>query len=477
MIEFREFSFTYAAGNRPVLSDITFTVKSGECVLLYGPSGCGKSTLCMTLNGIIPNLLRGESKGEILLDGKSIAGRETRDLATRVGMVFQNPDNQLFAITVEEDVAFGPENLGLPQEEMRQRVDVALKATGLEDIRTRQVHRLSGGQKQRTAVAGLSAMRPDILVFDEPTADLDPEGTREVIDLIDRLHRYEHKTIIIVEHKIREIFPVVDRVITLDNGRITGDLPGSRFTVPPVLFPRRKPPAKNQGGNAVILDIRNLTCSYSDGTTALCGITLSIHAGECVAFIGRNGSGKTTLIKCIKGLLHPSAGSITLYDAKTGCSVPDRGSRIGYLFQNPDHQIVTDRVDTEIAIGLFGMPPAAADQITKDALSQVGLLSLSQRDPCTLSRGERQRLAVAAVAALDPEIIIFDEPTTGQDPENLAAILRTLGHMRQRGKTVLIVTHDHELALYCADRVVRIEQGGIGEVIVPQGGMERDHDT
>jgi energy-coupling factor transport system ATP-binding protein len=471
MIEFRHFSFTYTGAERPALSDITLTIRSGECVLLQGPSGCGKSTLLMTLNGIVPSVLRGEAAGEILIDSMAVTGRRTTELATTVGMVFQNPDNQLFAITVEEDVAFGPENLAMEKDAIRSRVDEALACTGMTSCRNRQVHRLSGGQKQRTAIAGLCAMQPAILVFDEPTADLDPDGTREVISMIGRLNREEKKTVIIVEHKIREILPVVDRVITLDNGRITGDLPGARFPTPPALPPRRKLPAPGPGGDAALLDIRNLTCSYPDGTTALREISLSIRAGECVAFIGRNGSGKTTLTKCIKGLLPPSAGTITLYDAKSGRSVADRGSRIGYLFQNPDHQIITDRVDTEIAIGLSGLPAATAEQITRDALAQVGLLSLSQRDPCTLSRGERQRLAVAAVAALDPEILIFDEPTTGQDPENLAAILETLDHMRQQGKTVLIVTHDHELALSCADRVVRIDEGRIREIIVPERGL------
>ncbi len=400
--------------------------------------------------------LRGEIQGEILIDGTPVTGQETRTLATRVGMVFQNPDNQLFAITVEEDVAFGPENLGLPQDEMRLRVNEALEATGLADIRTRQVHRLSGGQKQRTAIAGLSAMRPDNLVFDEPTADLDPEGTREIIGLIDRLHKEEKKTIIIVEHKIREIFPVIDRIITLKEGKIAGDVQKDaadpRLLAPP--YPRHTP-ARNDTGD-ILLDIRNLHFSYPDGTKALEDVSLAIRKSECIAFIGGNGSGKTTLTNCIKGLLSPSRGTVNLY-TENGSIVPGGSKRIGYLFQNPDHQIVTDRVDREISIGLANLPVAEAEMRTE----QVNLGQYATRDPCTLSRGERQRLAVASILAMDPGVIIFDEPTTGQDYENLTSIMQCMEQLKAAGKTILMVTHDHELANAYADRIIVMENGKI----------------
>lgn len=461
MIEFRNFSFTYSASNRPVLSDLSFTVRDGECILLHGPSGCGKSTLCMTLNGIVPNLLRGEIHGEIIIDGKSITGHETRDLSARVGMVFQNPDNQLFAITVEEDVAFGPENLGIPSEEIHMRVSEALGATGLEEIRMREIHRLSGGQKQRTAIAGLSAMRPDILVFDEPTADLDPDGTREIIALIDRLHKEERKTIIIVEHKIREIFPVVERIISMRDGRISGDMQ-KEAADPHLLAPPYQihaSPWRDVG--KVLLEIKNLHFSYPNGTKALTDVSLTVRKSECIAFIGRNGSGKTTLTKCIKGLLSPDKGEVILYDRDNGSIVHDRSKQIGYLFQNPDHQIVTDRVDREISIGLTRFPPDEVKQRTLKALEQLNLVQYATRDPCTLSRGERQRLAVASILAMDPEIIIFDEPTTGQDYENLTSIMQCMNALKSAGNTLLMVTHDHELAKAYADRIIIMDNGKI----------------
>lgn len=461
MIEFKDFSFCYDRSSQPVLSDISFVINRGECVLIHGPSGCGKSTLCMTLNGIIPTILRGETGGDIIIAGRSIKGMETRKLATQVGLVFQNPDNQLFAITVEEDVAFGPENLALSSAHIQIRVDEALRHTGLEEIRVRQIHLLSGGQKQRTAIAGLCAMKPDILVLDEPTADLDPQGTRDVIRLLNQLNKEEGKTVIVIEHKIREILPIVDRVITLRKGKVIDNCPRQEFDPATIWpgFPARV--HRHEGTHKTILDLQEISYTYPDGTRALNGITFSVSSAECVAFIGDNGSGKTTLTKIIKGLISPSSGTVTLYDHTTGAVVPDRSKKIGYLFQNPDHQIVTNRVDREIAIGLQGMPADKIKQRTNRALELVHLLHYKGCDPCTLSRGERQRLAVASILAMDPEIVICDEPTTGQDYEHLLLLMEYLEQMRLQSKTVILVTHDHELANNYADRIITMNNGTI----------------
>ncbi|OPY37790.1 MAG: putative ABC transporter ATP-binding protein [Methanoregula sp. PtaU1.Bin051] len=459
MIELDNVTFLYNNSTTPVLSGLTLSIKAGEMVLVHGPSGCGKSTLCMLLNGIIPNLIHGELTGEIRIGGRPIRGKETRQLATEVGMVFQNPDNQLFAITVEEDVAFGPENLGLSRSEIHRRVDEALCSTGLKSVSSRQIHHLSGGQKQRTAIAGLCAMKPGILVLDEPTADLDPGGTRDVIHLLDRLHREEGKTIVIVEHKIREILPFVDRVITLDNGRLASDLP-RETTDPTALWPGYPPRSSSRCPlPGVILDLHDIHYRYPDGTFALAGISLAVRRGECIAIIGENGSGKTTLSRIIKGLLEPTKGSVTLYDPVTGFIIPKRSGRIGYLFQNPDHQIVSDRVDREIAIGLEGFLPEDIKRKTCAALTHVDLLKYKDRDPCSLSRGERQRLAVASVLVTEPDVIICDEPTTGQDYDHLLALMEYLETIRCQGKTIMIITHDHELAYHYADRVITLHMG------------------
>jgi energy-coupling factor transport system ATP-binding protein len=462
MIEFENFSFGYRASEQPVLKGISLSIRKGECVLLHGPSGCGKSTLCLTLNGIIPHLIGGTVQGEVLVKGRSTRSCEVRDLACDVGLVFQNPDNQIFALTVEEDVAFGPENLGFGTEIMHRRVGEALAATGLVALRQRPDYRLSGGQKQRTAIAGLCAMQPDILVFDEPTSDLDPRGTQDVISLIDRLHREQGKTIIIVEHKIREVLPIVDRVITMNDGSITGDC--SKNAVDPDEFcpPYPVRSIQKKGPNRTLMDICDVSYSYPDGTRALENINLSIYQSECVAFIGENGSGKTTLSKIIKGLLSPDRGQVQLYDnAGDGRVVPDRSKKIGYLFQNPDHQIVTDRVDKEIAVGLADLPVAQCKERTQKALEMVGLSRYAQCDPCTLSRGERQRLAVASILAMEPKILIFDEPTTGQDYPHLMAIMNFMEQLRMSGKTILMITHDHALARAFADRIIVMKQGKI----------------
>jgi energy-coupling factor transport system ATP-binding protein len=212
----------------------------------------------------------------------------------------------------------------------------------------------------------------------------------------------------------------------------------------------------------VQIGIHDVSYSYPDGTCALDRVNLAIHSAECVALIGQNGSGKTTLAKCIAGLMRPSAGSVAI-SSRNGSAGSARPPTIGYLFQNPDHQIVTDRVDREVAIGLFHLPASTREHRVRQALARVNLSHLALRDPCTLSRGERQRLAVASVLALDPEIIIFDEPTTGQDPDNLDAILRELELFRNQGRTILVVTHDHELAQAFADRIIRMEAGRISQ--------------
>lgn len=474
MIEFQDYSFTYNEAEQQALSSINLKIRKGECVLIHGPSGCGKSTLAMTLNGIIPNMIHGSHTGDILLAGESVSGSQTRDLSVRVGMVLQNPDNQLFAITVEEDVAFGPENLGLDDREMHRRVDDALSATGMRHLGSRQIHRLSGGQKQRTAIAGLTAMRPEILVFDEPTADLDPEGTREVISIIDRLHREQHKTVLVIEHKLREILPVVDRIITLNDGRIIQDLPVRHADPATLSLPIPRSSGRREGRGPVHLRVQDLHYHYPDGTRALDGVSLEVYRAECLALMGKNGSGKTTLSKCIAGLVNPSAGTVLF-----ACDTPQKHGRssapkIGYLFQNPDHQIVTDRVDREVAVGLSFLPVEQREERVNVALSQVNLLHLNLRDPCTLSRGERQRLAVASVLAMDPEIIIFDEPTTGQDADNLAALAEYFRMMNRQGKTILMITHDTDLASACADRIVVMEAGKITRAFCPDTGISPD---
>lgn len=470
MISIENLSFSYPGSEKPSLKDINLQVEKGECVVLAGPSGCGKSTLCLTLNGIIPQMIRGRMEGRVCVGGRNTMAHPIPELAQEVGLVFQNPDNQLFALTVEEDVAFGPENLGFSRQEMRTRVEYGLGRTGMEKFREKFVYNLSGGQKQRTAIAGILAMRPEILVFDEPTADLDPKGTREVLDTIRTLNREEGCTVLLVEHKVKEVLPICDRVLWMENGRIVSEHhPGGPLPEP---FRRgygregEKPRGRvDRGAHAAgEIVIQDLSYWYPDRTCALDGVSLSIGKGELVALIGENGSGKSTLAMHLNGLLVPGRGTVMV------CGIDTRkagngslAAVVGYLFQNPDHQIFSETVHDEVSVGLKhrGIPPPLREQKVIEALSSVGLGGYLARDPNTLSRGERQRLAVATVLALEPRVLVFDEPTTGQDYAHIRDIMSYIERISQQGRTVLMITHDMDLAWSYADRVVVMEKGKV----------------
>lgn len=477
MISIKNLSFSYPGAERPALIDINLEVKKGECVLLAGPSGCGKSTLCLTLNGIIPHMIRGGVQGQVIVGGRDTVAHSIPELAQEVGLVFQNPDNQLFALTVEEDVAFGPENLGLSRREMHERVDRGLARTRMDAFRSRFVYNLSGGQKQRTAIAGILAMDPEILVFDEPTADLDPQGTREVLSTIRDLNRDEGRTVLLIEHKVRQVLPFCDRVFWMEAGRILSEhLPGE--PLPDALLRgygrvgRRQGAPTAQRRSQNVITIRDLHYRYPDGTCALRGVSLDIKEGEILALIGENGSGKSTLAMHLNGLLSPCRGTVTV------CGIDTRKAKkgalaavVGYLFQNPDHQIFAETVHDEVAVGLKHtvIPAPLRQRKVMEALSSVDLGEYLTRDPNTLSRGERQRLAVATVLALEPRVLVFDEPTTGQDYAHIRAIMSYIERINREGRTVIMITHDMDLAWSYADRVVVMEKGRIICDSVPGG--------
>jgi energy-coupling factor transporter ATP-binding protein EcfA2 len=469
MIEIRDLTFTYPGAAGPSLRDINLSVDEGEFILLLGPSGCGKSTLCLCLNGIIPHMLHGRMEGEVRINGRDTAGRAPHELASEVGLVFQNPDNQLFALTVEEDVAFGPENLGVARPSMVERVDRALAVTAMTPFARKFVYHLSGGQKQRTAVAGILAMNPGILVFDEPTADLDPRGTREVLETIHRISREEQRTVILVEHKAREALRYADRIFLMEKGRIVGDRRRGEPLPDDVFWDFHRPEPKGgdgaeQKGGPEALAMRGVSFRYIDGTQALKGVDLSVGVGEFVAVIGHNGSGKSTLAMLTNGLLNPSEGAVFIGGRDVASmKAKEIAHSVGYLFQNPDHQIFSDRVAREIAIGLehAGCPKEEIGARVGGALVAVDLADYGDRDPNTLSRGERQRLAVASILAMEPEIFVFDEPTTGQDYRHIQAIMDFMVRLNRKGKTVVMITHDLGLASTYADRIVLMREGRI----------------
>lgn len=435
MIKIENLTYNYPNTTTPALDNINLEIKEGEFILLVGPSGCGKSTLVQCLNGIIPKVAGGDLQGKIIIGQKDISNCKVHQLSKHVGMVFQNPNAQLFGLTVEEDVAFGPENLGIARDEIQKLVEKSIGIVGIEKLRKRFTFTLSGGEKQRTAIAGAIAMEPKILVLDEPTSDLDPVGTKQVLETLKRLNKDKSITIVLIEHKIDEVFGVADRTIVMDRGKIILD--GKTCEVfthnldqlenigiyPPQLIRLSRMLSVKPSYNDIFSYFNSLNWSFQEfpevtnikkfpskvvfediwfnyrgGPPALKGISLEINRGDFIAMIGPNGSGKTTLLSCLIGFIKPGKGRILIdgQDIKNLC-VADLAIKVGYLFQNPDLQLFTDTVNQEVGFGLKNRSLATVD-INKKVAHAMEIMELGEyrdRHPHSLSRGQRQRLAVA----------------------------------------------------------------------------------
>ncbi len=474
MIEIEGLTLRYPGQPRPVLRDLTLNVEAGEFVLLTGPSGCGKSTLARCLMGLIPHSQAAQIDGRVHVDGLDTATTPVAALARHVGMVFQNPATQLFNLQVEEEVAFGPRNLGLPGEAIAERVAFALAATGLEALRGARVRALSGGQQQRLAIASALAMRPRVLILDEPTSHLDWQGTDQVLDALRRLNREYGLTILLIEHRLATAAPLADRALVMHEGRVVLDGPpgvvfadkdrldrlGLRY---PWRLTRRDhnfelpkriaPPVRN---TPPLIEVRGLSVAY-EREEVLHGIDLAIWPGEFVALVGDNGSGKSTLARAIAGLLRPRRGRVAWADDVARLPV---GRRVGILFQNPATQLLCDTVDEEVAFGPrnFGIDaPQSVDAI----LQATGLEALRHRDPRRLSIGQQQRTALAANLVLSARLLILDEPTIGQDWGHLSRFMDFITALNAQGQAVLLITHDDKLICRYADRIVVLREGQI----------------
>jgi energy-coupling factor transport system ATP-binding protein len=520
-VKLEKLTYSYPHSDFQVLSDINLELEKGEFVLLVGPSGCGKSTLVRCLNRLVPEISGGSLSGRILLGGKDLKNEKIHKLALEVGMVFQNPETQLFGLTVAEDISFGPENLGLPKIEILSRVEKALKAVRLEKLRDHFIFTLSGGEKQRTAIGGTLAMDPEILVLDEPTSDLDPAGTQEVFELIRRLNEEKQTTLILIEHKLDSVFEMADRMLVMDEGRLILDgkpleiLWREKETLkklgikPPQLteiarflgmdsrtsialsyenvlkcliellklhsvenqfesLNNKKPETStsiiSSEENFPHVRIENLCYRLEDGSEILKNINLDIQKGEFIALLGHNGAGKTTLAGHLIGFYRPSCGRI-LFNGKDirGHTTAQLSKQVGYLFQNPDSQIFMDSVEEEVRFGLenLKMPEEKIKKLANEALEMMELSAYKKRHPHSLSRGQRQRLAVASILALEPDLLVLDEPTTGQDREHILKFLDRIRELNKLGKTVVLITHDMELVAEYADRTVLMKQGKI----------------
>ena len=506
-------TFTYHDAVRPALRAVSFTQNAGEMIGVMGASGAGKSTLAKCLNRIIPEFEDGDFHGAIRIAGESIEHLHVCELAPKVGMVFQDFESQLFSTNVAHEVAFAMEQVGMDRAEMVRRIMPALEAVGLRGFEHRDPMSLSGGEKQRLAIASVLALRPSVIVLDEPTTDLDPEGRAEVFELIKKL-RAQGLSLIVIEHESEEL-RAADRIVVLREGEIAADGPPSEvfartellagcgvrppglghafellkidaqpksveqaFEVivrayPSVVAPTydsiarsRVPEEPPAAANAIVapafIGIENVSYSYAGGPRVLDSIDLKVDAGEFLAIVGQNGSGKTTLAKHIVGLIQPATGRVTIDGKDRAQMRPAETAReVAYVFQNPDHQIFAATVEDEVAFGPrnFGLPVDEIKHRCDEALEAVGLQDERQSDPFLLSKGERQRLAVASVLVLRPRMLILDEPTTGLDYREQLRMMALVRDLNRAGIAIVIITHTPWLVAEYARRVVLMRKG------------------
>ena len=509
MIKIRDLTFYYGDASRPALQDVNLDIEDGEFVLVTGPSGCGKTSLCRCLNGLIPHFYGGEIAGGLEVQGLDVMRHTTRDLATRVGMVFQDPENQLVSMDVQREVAFGLENLAFPRDVMAKRVEEALDTLGISGLRHRQVHELSGGEKQKVVISSVLALHPDVLVLDEPTSELDPKGAEDVLSIVRRLNDELGITVILVEHRLDRVVHLVDRMIVMDEGKIiadgnpravlsNGDITSIGAGVPPIVRIVQRlrdngvnvdniPLTVKEGRSMLkdifmgargstlshtesadngrpVIEIDKLWHAYPEGITALKNVSLRICEGEFVAVMGRNASGKTTLVKHINGLLKPTKGKVIVSGIDTRrATIAQLSRKVGFIFQNPNDHIFADTVEEEIAFILknLGFDSGEIAARIDEMLEMFALKEFRKQYPRSLSGGERQRVAMASVLVARPRVLILDEPTRGMDYRLKSELMRFLNGYREKGNTVVLVTHDVETVAEHADRVVLLSEGGV----------------
>lgn len=505
-LSIEDLTFIYAGREKPALKIISARIEEGSFVCLMGHGGAGKSSLCYTFNALIPKFFRGDYSGRVWVKGKEAAVQSVAQLSHQVGLSFQDFEAQLFSTNVELEMAFGPENHGLPLPEIEKRIGHYLRVIGLEHFRHRQPATLSGGQKQRLAIGSVLAMEPDILVMDEPTTDLDPKGAEEVLALA-HSWRQAGRTLVMVAPE-PEMVVEADQVWLMRDGEFMAqgppgeilndlsrleacgvkppalielfqalDWPGRPLTLDQAMglikqlgLVREKnqaPSPLSLGGTqgSSILLTEGLEYVYPlQEARALQGISVTIGQGEFVALLGQNGSGKTTLAKHFNGLLKPSAGRVLVEGKPTQAySHKDLAQKVGYIFQNPDHQIFARTVEEEIGFGLkvLGLDPKTIRQRVAAALEVVELLGYEKQIPFTLTKGERQRVAVASVLAVQPQVIILDEPTTGLDYKQQRRMMDLLKELNQKGHTIIIITHSMWVAAEYAARTIVLKEGAI----------------
>lgn len=518
MIKIDNFTFYYSGAEEPALRDVNLRIEDGEFVLVTGPSGGGKSSLCRCLNGLIPHFYGGKVIGSVEVQGLDVVSHSPKEMATKVGMIFQDPENQMVTLDVEREIAFGLENLAFPRDLIAKRLEESLDTLGISSIRYRPVHELSGGEKQKVAIASVLALHPEILILDEPTSELDPKSAEEVLTIAQRLNDELGITVILIEHRLDRVIQHVDRLLVLDGGRVvidgrTREVLSNRYQeitrigvgLPPIiklaqglkdagigidgmpltvkegrvmlngLFRKSFESPSDAGGKSygrAVVNVEKLWYVYPEGRVALKNISLSLGEGEFLAIMGRNASGKTTLVKHFNGLLKPTKGVVAVNGTDTRkATVAELAVKVGFLFQNPNDHLFADTVEEEIAFPLKnqGLGGGEVELRIGEMLQRFGLEGYRSQYPRSLSGGEKQRVALASVLVVQPKILILDEPTRGMDYRLKSDLMNLLWKYTNQGNTVILVTHDVETVAEYADRVILLSEG---EIVVD--GKKRD---
>ena len=502
-ISFNQFTFQYDAQAEATLKDISFDIAKGEKVLILGPSGSGKSTLAQCLNGIIPNIHKGQAQGQVRIDGQDIFKQSIYDKSQLVSTVLQDPDGQFIGLTVAEDLAFALENDCADQSEMKDKVALWAERLDLTSLLNHRPQDLSGGQKQRVSLAGVLIDESPILLFDEPLANLDPKSGQETIDLIDKIHKEVGATTIIIEHRLEDVlYRPVDRILLVNEGELLfngspDELLSSKLLLEngireplyvtvlrqlgfdtrgaqnlsqldaldlsDLVLPDRVLKDKRDSSSDSILKVEGLSVSYGDNPAIIEDLSFSLKKGERLAIVGKNGAGKSTLAKALCGFV-PSQGKLT-YEGQdiSQDSIAERSERIGFVLQNPNQMISQTMIFDEVALGLRlrGIEETEVEERVHEVLKTCGLYSFRKWPISALSFGQKKRVTIASILVLKPEIIILDEPTAGQDYKTYTDIMNFLDSLQKQGHTIVMITHDMQLMLEYSDRCLVVVEGKI----------------
>ena len=502
-ISFNQFTFQYDAQAEATLKDISFDIVKGEKVLILGPSGSGKSTLAQCLNGIIPNIHKGQAQGQVRIAGQNIFKQSIYDKSQLVSTVLQDPDGQFIGLTVAEDLAFALENDCANRSEMKDKVALWAERLDLTSLLNHRPQDLSGGQKQRVSLAGVLIDESPILLFDEPLANLDPKSGQETIDLIDKIHKEVGATTIIIEHRLEDVlYRPVDRILLVNEGELIfngspDELLSSTLLLEngireplyvtvlrqlgfdtrsaqnlsqldaldlsDLALPDRVLKDKKDSSSDSILKVEGLSVSYGDNPAIIEDLSFSLKKGERLAIVGKNGAGKSTLAKALCGFV-PSQGKLTYKGQDISQdSIAERSERIGFVLQNPNQMISQTMIFDEVALGLRlrGIEEAEVEARVHEVLKTCGLYSFRKWPISALSFGQKKRVTIASILVLKPEIIILDEPTAGQDYKTYTDIMNFLDSLQKQGHTIVMITHDMQLMLEYSDRCLVVVEGKI----------------